>query len=79
MEWIKVQDKLPQEGEKVICLGSHWNTYCTPTPGAEFIAFLSRFYAGKGWEPLGYRTIVVAWMPFPEHQHLKADHEEEHD
>jgi hypothetical protein len=78
MEWIKVQDRLPQEGQKVICLGSHWNSYGS-APEAEFTAFLSKFHAGKGWDPLGYRTIVVGWMPLPEHQHLKVDYGEEHE
>lgn len=57
--WISVEDKLPEEGVKVLCSYENYNKH------AGFIVAMfvnGSFYGGGNYAPRG----ITHWMPLPE-------------
>lgn len=70
MEWIDVNDRLPENGKEVLCLLSGYFP-CGVDPlsqGRKHRVFQCSFYRNIGWNmpfsPNG--CFVVYWMPLPE-------------
>lgn len=58
MEWISVNEKMPEDGERVLTLHS------------DFVVRIGKVEKGKlhGVFPMGAKgqTTVICWMPLPE-------------
>lgn len=67
MQWVKVEDQLPPDGEKVLCLTSGYIKDIVP-PGWQSEIYEGYFRRRSGWRIPILSTVqpeVTAWMPRP--------------
>ncbi len=73
MEWIKVEDRLPEDGHDVLVYHSddfHITVGCFESSNVSFYIESdgSKFYTDSGWEteiPWAQKGPVTHWMPLP--------------
>lgn len=66
MEWISVNDRLPEDMKEIMFWG-RCKDYHKDTPNSAFIGVLKDSDNTMTWHSLGYEVLnVTHWMPLPE-------------